>query len=185
VIETSRFVVFVSMTPAVHLVRLGVEAAASERAACIAATVSHLEEVETDPTASRARPLLIVMLTALTAIAALVKFAGFPASAAAASTQYVPLTPARLLDTRVSDDALYGTKPAGSSFAVQVAACGGVAVGAAAVVLNVTVTSPRAPGFVTIWPCSSPSEGIPFGGPVAMRLGVGGSWSSVERTRLG
>ena len=29
------------------------------------------------------------------------------------------------------------------------------------------------------------SEGIPFGGPVAMRLGVGGSCSSVGRTRLG
>jgi DNA-binding NarL/FixJ family response regulator len=28
-------------------------------------------------------------------------------------------------------------------------------------------------------------EGDPFGGPVAMRLGVGGSWSTVERTRLG
>ncbi|BBX25708.1 hypothetical protein MALV_08330 [Mycolicibacterium alvei] len=29
------------------------------------------------------------------------------------------------------------------------------------------------------------SEGDPFGGPVAMRLGVGGSWSTVGRTRLG
>jgi hypothetical protein len=28
-------------------------------------------------------------------------------------------------------------------------------------------------------------EGDPFGGPVAMRLGVGGSWSTVGRTRLG
>jgi hypothetical protein len=28
-------------------------------------------------------------------------------------------------------------------------------------------------------------EGDPFGGPVAMRFGVGGSWSTVERTRLG
>jgi hypothetical protein len=28
-------------------------------------------------------------------------------------------------------------------------------------------------------------EGDPFGGPVAMRLGVGGSWSTVERTPLG
>jgi hypothetical protein len=28
-------------------------------------------------------------------------------------------------------------------------------------------------------------EGDPFGGPVAMRLGGGGSWSTVERTRLG
>ena len=30
-----------------------------------------------------------------------------------------------------------------------------------------------------------PLEGDPIGGPVAMRLGVGGSWSTVERTRLG
>ena len=29
------------------------------------------------------------------------------------------------------------------------------------------------------------TEGDPFGGPVAMRLGVGGSWSTVGRTRLG
>lgn len=29
------------------------------------------------------------------------------------------------------------------------------------------------------------SEGDPIGGPVAMQLGVGGSWSTVERTRLG
>ena len=28
-------------------------------------------------------------------------------------------------------------------------------------------------------------RGDPFGGPVAMRLGVGGSWSTVERIRLG
>lgn len=29
------------------------------------------------------------------------------------------------------------------------------------------------------------SEGDPFSGPVAMQLGVGGSWSTVERTRWG
>ena len=28
-------------------------------------------------------------------------------------------------------------------------------------------------------------EGDPIGGPVAMRLGVGGSWSTVERTPSG
>ena len=33
--------------------------------------------------------------------------------------------------------------------------------------------------------CGADGEGDPFGGPVAMRLGVGGSWSTVERTRLG
>ena len=32
---------------------------------------------------------------------------------------------------------------------------------------------------------STVTEGDPFGGPVAMRLGVGGSWSSVGGTRLG
>src|SRR4051812_9349612 len=32
---------------------------------------------------------------------------------------------------------------------------------------------------------SACGEGDPFGGPVAMRLGVGGSWSTVERIRLG
>ena len=29
------------------------------------------------------------------------------------------------------------------------------------------------------------AEGDPISGPVAMRLGVGGSWSTVERTGLG
>ena len=34
-------------------------------------------------------------------------------------------------------------------------------------------------------PWELPLEGDLFGGPVAMRLGVGGSWSTVERTRMG
>ena len=34
-------------------------------------------------------------------------------------------------------------------------------------------------------PGAALTEGDPFGGPVAMRLGVGGSWSTVGRTRLG
>ena len=40
---------------------------------------------------------------------------------------------------------------------------------------NIPQRSPRAAGIC---------EGDPFGGPVAMRLGVGGSWSTVGRTRL-
>jgi hypothetical protein len=32
---------------------------------------------------------------------------------------------------------------------------------------------------------SGATEGDPFSGPVAMRLGVGGSWSTVRRIRLG
>jgi hypothetical protein len=34
-------------------------------------------------------------------------------------------------------------------------------------------------------PDGRPTEGDPFGGPVAMRPGVGGSWSTVGRTRSG
>jgi hypothetical protein len=34
-------------------------------------------------------------------------------------------------------------------------------------------------------PRTGAAEGDPSGGPVAMRLGVGGSWSTVGRTRLG
>ncbi len=38
--------------------------------------------------------------------------------------------------------------------------------------------------IVAINAAPDPTEGNPFGGPVAVRLGVGGSWSTVGRTRL-
>lgn len=38
---------------------------------------------------------------------------------------------------------------------------------------------------IPLWLALPSSEGDPFGGPVAMRLGVGGSWSTVGRTRSG
>jgi hypothetical protein len=41
----------------------------------------------------------------------------------------------------------------------------------------------RAETFIPKAPAGG-SEGDPFGGPVAMRLGVGGSWSTVGRTRM-
>ena len=109
----------------------------------------------TDVSASRSRPLLIVVLVALTAIVSFVAVAASPAtSASAAAAQYVPLTPARLLDTRQPGDAHFGVKSAGTSFEVQVTGRGGVAADAVAAVLNVTVTGPREPGFVTVWPCA-------------------------------
>jgi hypothetical protein len=39
--------------------------------------------------------------------------------------------------------------------------------------------------FIETFAGTSVPEGDPFGGPAAMRLGVGGSWSTVRRTRLG
>ena len=69
--------------------------------------------------------------------------------------------PARLLETRrgpglVTVDHLFqgvGKAGTGSVIALQVAGRGGVPVGAAGAVLNVTVTEPSDGGFVTAYPC--------------------------------
>jgi hypothetical protein len=63
-----------------------------------------------------------------------------------------PLVPARLMDTRDGTGGS-GTLGAGATALLQVAGRGGVpSAGVSAVVLNVTVTGPTAPGFVTVWP---------------------------------
>ncbi len=46
--------------------------------------------------------------------------------------------------------------PAGSTTTVKVAGVGGVPAGATAVSLNLTVTNPRTPGFLTTYPCDEP-----------------------------
>jgi len=68
---------------------------------------------------------------------------------AAQGGEFVPLSPARVLDTRS------GSGPLGpnSSLDLQVTGNGGVpATGVAAVVMNVTGTNTTAPGFLTAWP---------------------------------
>ena len=73
---------------------------------------------------------------------------------------YVPLVPARLLDTRSDgstvDDAMVaiGKRAAGTITEVQVAGRAGTPTGATTAVVNVTVTEPTAAGFVTIYPCT-------------------------------
>jgi len=68
---------------------------------------------------------------------------------------YAPLQPARLLDTR-SGIGGSTTVGSGSTISLQVAGRGEVpAQGVAAVVLNVTVTNPTAPSFLTVWPTGS------------------------------
>ncbi|MGH9133844.1 MAG: HYR domain-containing protein, partial [Ilumatobacteraceae bacterium] len=75
---------------------------------------------------------------------------------------YSSLDPARLLDTRSANstvDGLFagaGRRGAGSVTELVVAGRGGVSAGAAAVVVNVTVVDPSAPGFVTVFPCGTP-----------------------------
>ncbi|WP_145796817.1 hypothetical protein [Kitasatospora atroaurantiaca] len=71
----------------------------------------------------------------------------------AAKSTFVPLTPARLLDTRSGIGAAKGKVGPDSSLTLQVAGRGGVpATGVSAVVMNVTATNPTAGGYVTVYP---------------------------------
>jgi hypothetical protein len=76
-----------------------------------------------------------------------------------AGTTYQPLDPARLLDTRPAETTIdrqflgAGLRPAGTVTELTVTGRGGVPAGAATVVLNVTVTEPTVPGFITVYPC--------------------------------
>jgi hypothetical protein len=65
------------------------------------------------------------------------------------TSDYVALTPARLLDTRPTP------VPAGGTVEVPVAGRGGVPADAKAVVANVTVVGATVPGFATVFPCGT------------------------------
>ncbi|MGI8809504.1 MAG: hypothetical protein ACR2KK_17025 [Acidimicrobiales bacterium] len=72
------------------------------------------------------------------------------AASSAVNGTYVPLVPARILDTRNGGG---GTVAAGTTIEVQVSGQGGIpAAGASAVILNATVTLPAAPGWLTMFP---------------------------------
>jgi hypothetical protein len=69
---------------------------------------------------------------------------------------YVPLTPARILDTRDGTGGVIGQRPAGSAVEIQVTGRGGVpASEVSAVVLNVTAVTPAGAGYLTIFPSGS------------------------------
>jgi hypothetical protein len=66
---------------------------------------------------------------------------------------YNPLTPARILDTRNGTGGPLGQLAAGQTLNLQTTGAGGVpANGVSAVVLNVTVTNPTAPSYLTVFP---------------------------------
>ncbi len=70
--------------------------------------------------------------------------------------RYVPLAPARILDTRDGTGGIVGPLGAGAAVNAQVAGRGGVpASGVSAVVMNVTVTQPTAAGFLTLYPAGA------------------------------
>jgi trimeric autotransporter adhesin len=76
-------------------------------------------------------------------------------------TDYVPLVPARLVDTRpeqhTTDNILAGggLQLGGITLTMPVAGWGGVAADALAAALNVTAVEPAANAFVTVFPCGS------------------------------
>jgi hypothetical protein len=69
--------------------------------------------------------------------------------------------PARLLDTRPGESTVdgvsagIGIREPGSTLTVDVADRAGIPANAAAVVLNVAVTAPEAPGYATVFPCDA------------------------------
>ena len=104
-------------------------------------------------------------------------------------SDYVPLAPARLADTRTQhatvDGLFAGTGPltTGSVLELTVAGRGGVPADAVAATLNVTVTEPAAPGFVTVYPCGSArptasnlnfDAGATIPNAVVSKIGTGG-----------
>ena len=101
----------------------------------------------------------------------------------AGGARYHPLTPARILDTRNGG----GPIGPGATLSLQVAGQGGVpATGATAVVVNVTVTGPTAPSFLTVFPAGQalplaanlnylPGQTVP--NLVTATLGAGGKLS--------
>ena len=75
------------------------------------------------------------------------------AAAAVADGRFVPLTPARVLDTREGLGAAAGKRRAGSVTDIVVAGHGGVPTdGASAVALTLTATEAVGAGYVTAWP---------------------------------
>ncbi len=74
---------------------------------------------------------------------------GFDAAVSAAGL-FVPVTPARLFDTREPPSP--GPVAAGGVLTVPVSGIAGVDASAGAVVMNLTATQAAAPGYVTAWP---------------------------------
>ncbi len=103
-------------------------------------------------------------------------------------SHFHPLDPVRIQDSRGSERVgPYGTPwGPGTTRAVTASPAAGVPAGATAVLLNVTVTGPTAPSFLTIWPAGQPRPnasslnwvaGQTLANAVNAMVGVGGQIS--------
>jgi hypothetical protein len=76
-----------------------------------------------------------------------------PSGTAASGARYHPLTPSRILDTRNGTGSATAPVGGAASIDLQVTGRGGVpASGVSAVVMNVAVTNPLLPSYLTVWP---------------------------------
>jgi hypothetical protein len=81
----------------------------------------------------------------------------FGADGVPGGSGYTSLVPSRILDTRAGVGAPAAAVGPGGLLELQVTGRGGApATGVSAVVLNVTVTQPTAPSFLTVWPSGLP-----------------------------
>jgi hypothetical protein len=89
---------------------------------------------------------------------------GYYAAPKDAAGELQPLTPARILDTRIGNGAPTAKIAPASFLNLQVTGAGGVPTsGVSSVVMNVTATNPSAAGFLTVFPTGAPT-------PVASNL---------------
>lgn len=103
------------------------------------------------------------------------------------SSTYVPLTPARVLDTRNGTGAAMNPLGPGGSINVKVTEVAGVPANATAVALNVVATNASGPAsFLTVWPTSEArpvasnlnfTSGVSVPNMVIARIGTGGNVS--------
>lgn len=74
---------------------------------------------------------------------------------AASTNKFVPLAPARILDSR-HGIGVWGKPEAHAEILLPVAGVAGIPAEATALVMNLTITEPEGPGFVTVWPADGP-----------------------------
>lgn len=102
--------------------------------------------------------------------------------AAVSANKYVPITPTRVLDTRYGVGGWSGKVPAQGNLPVAiVGAVPAVPSNATAVVLNLTVTEPESPSFVTVFPAN---EGLPNASSVNIET-PGQTIANLVTVRLG
>lgn len=119
----------------------------------------------------------------------------FLAGEASSPGAFVPLSPTRLLDTRIGTGAPAGKVAGNGVLALQVTGAGGVPLtGVSAVVLNVTVTQPGSSGYITVFPTGTTAPlasnlnftaGQTIPNLVIVKLGTGGKVSLKNTSSAG